>query len=89
MPSVAGRVPVLLPRRGAAGRALVLPEETDASELLSAYTVASARLRVVPCRAGWLTCKRYGGDVSFLCLPVPDPVRFWIWPSFFFRYMYR
>jgi hypothetical protein len=67
MPSVVGRVPVLLPRRGAAGRASVLPEETDASELMSAYTVASARLRT-PCWAGLLTCKRYGGDVSFFML---------------------
>jgi hypothetical protein len=67
MPSVVGRVLALLPRRGAAGRASVLPGETDASELLSAYTVASARLRV-PCRAGWLACKRYGGMVSFLML---------------------
>jgi hypothetical protein len=67
MPSVAGRVPVLLPWRGAACQASVLPEETAASGFLSAYTVASARLRV-PCRAGGLTCKRFGGDVSFLML---------------------
>jgi hypothetical protein len=65
MPSEVGRVLVLLPRHGAAGRASVLPGETDASELLFAYIVASARLRV-PFRAGWLACKRYGGMVSFL-----------------------
>jgi hypothetical protein len=64
MLSVVGRVPVLLPRRGAAGWVLVLLEETAASEPLSAYTVASARPCVL-CRAGWLTCKRYGGNVSF------------------------
>jgi hypothetical protein len=71
MPSVAGCVPVLLPRRGAAGRASVLLEETAASELLSAYTVASAWL-CVPCRAGMLACKKYGGDVTSLMLTRAD-----------------
>ena len=77
MPSVVGRVLVLLPRCGAAGRASVLPGETDASELLSAYTVASARLRV-PCRVGWLACKRYGGMVSLPVLDPMNPVGLWM-----------
>jgi hypothetical protein len=61
MLSVADRKPVL---RGAAGRASVFSEETVASELLPAYTVASAWLRVL-CPTGRLTCKKYGGVVNF------------------------
>ena len=64
MPSVVGRVPVLLPRRGAAGRASVLLEETAASEPLSAYALASARPCVL-CRAAGSPAK---GKVAVLVL---------------------
>ena len=49
MPSEVGRVLVLLPRRGAAGRASVLPGETDASELCAAARPLSGRLARLPC----------------------------------------
>jgi hypothetical protein len=64
MLSVADRKPVLLQRRGAAGRASILSEEAVASELLSAYTVASVWLGVL-CPTGRLACKKMVALLTF------------------------
>jgi hypothetical protein len=86
MLSVADRKPVLLQRRGAAGRASVLSEETVASELLSAYTVASVWLRVL-CPTGRLACKKnmvalLASDAYRYCILIP--VGFTIRPASIF-----